>query len=53
MAQLKTYVVQCTGGRFPALTVEIEAVNPVQAKEFAKARYPTYKNYYTSREKSR
>lgn len=51
MAKLKTYLVNCTGGRFPALTAEIQAVNPIQAQAFAKARYPTYTKWYTTSEK--
>ena len=48
---LKTYLVNCTGGRFQALTAEIQAVNPIQAQEFAKARFPTYTKWYTTGEK--
>lgn len=50
MAKLKTYKGHCVGGQFQALEVEIEAINPVQAKKFLEARYPGYKSYYTSSE---
>lgn len=52
MAQkLKTWLVLCSGGKYQALEVEIDAINGVQAKEFAQARYPNYKRYATIREK--
>ena len=35
----------------PALhNVIVEAVNPVQARQFLEARYPGYSKYYTSSE---
>ena len=51
MTKLKTFWVQCAGGKHAALKVEIDAINPVQAKEFAQARFPGYKTYYTTSEK--
>lgn len=51
MAKLKTFICHCTGGKNQALEVEIEALNPPQAVEFCKSRYPGYTKYYSSREK--
>ena len=49
MSPLKKYVGHCTGGKLQALhNVIVEAINPPQAREFLKARYPGYSNYYTS-----
>ena len=48
---LKTYRGHCVGSNdgTPALhDVLVEAVNPVQARKFLEARYPGYKQYYTS-----
>ena len=50
---LKTFKGHCTGGTSgtPALhNLRIEAINPVQARQFLEARYPGYKTYYTSGE---
>ena len=51
MAALKTFICHCTGGKNQALKVEIEAINPPQAVEFAKARFPGYTKYYSSSQK--
>ena len=51
-SKLKTFVVHCTGGKNQALEVDIEAINPPQAVEFAKARFPGYTRYYSSRQKN-
>ena len=51
MAKLKTYWVHCTGGKNQPLKVEVDAINPPQAVEFGRARFPGYKNYYVSSEK--
>ncbi len=49
MAKLKKFVGHCTGGKTMALhNVIVEAINPPQAREFLKARYPGYSKYYTS-----
>ena len=42
MSRMKTFKVTLTGGG-PALQVEIEAINPPQARKFAEARYPGYR----------
>jgi len=51
MAKLKTFWTHCVGGKNQALKVEIDAINPPQAVEFAKARFPGYTKYYVSSEK--
>ena len=48
MSRMKQYRGHCNGGGMPAIEVVIEAINPVQAKQFLQARYPGYSNHYTS-----
>ena len=49
MTKLKTFLGHCTGGGTMALhDIEVEAINPKQARKFLEARYPGYKNYYVS-----
>ena len=45
---LKKYRGHCCGGGQQAIEVVVEAINPVQAREFLRARYPGYKQHYTS-----
>ena len=48
---MKTYRGHCVGSNdgTPALhDVLVEAINPVQARKFLEARYPGYRQYYTS-----
>jgi len=46
--KLKKFRGHCTGGGQMAIEVVVEAINPPQAREFLRARYPGYKHYYTS-----
>ena len=32
----------------PGIAPLVDAINPIQAREFLKARYPGYNRYYTS-----
>jgi hypothetical protein len=49
MAQLKRWKCHATGGKNqPLHNIIIEAINMPQARDFMEARYPGYKNYYTS-----
>ena len=49
MTTLKKYKGHCVGGKNQALhDIVVEAINPPQAVEFLRARYPGYDQYYTS-----
>ncbi len=48
MAQMKQYRGHCCGGGQQAIEVVVEAINPVQARQFLEARYPGYTKHYTS-----
>ena len=47
---MKKYLGHCVGQTgMPAIhDVIVEAINPPQARKFLEARYPGYKQYYTS-----
>lgn len=47
---LKKYRGHCCGGGQQAIEVVVEAINPVQARQFLEARYPGYTKHYTSSE---
>jgi len=50
---MKKFLGHCVGSNdgTPALhDVIVEAVNPPQARKFLEARYPGYRQYYTSSE---
>lgn len=45
---MNKYQGHCTGGKLQAIHPIVEAINVPQAKKFLEARYPGYKQYYTS-----